>query len=543
MLDWISTDMESFAVSMVPDTDPRYREARQEKAARRRNLLWGQQELEQQASGAARLLEYEAIIARTREEELRTRALLANPPAGTNVGVLQAYLQKLKEDRALFQKFHYEEKYRLENLVRRLVADTVFEGETDPSGDRAPFLRREVAAMFLAPEVREETRQQFGGDLQGFTLQVLLRRLEDPRSPLPSEFLSRVVRAHQERMKARQERAERILEEVKAEFLQAVEREVKRGDFPIDTETVRARLSAVGPSLRDRLLEPFSRSMGSHGHDGVVSFYSDGLEDGQRASLRETIFHELTHEIAGKSLQLVPETDADVPTLRPYERKAGVQMSSDSRMELVRRFTWLNEAITEWCALRLAGSKTQETPSPDAAPSAAYKGSSAYVDERKELDRLFALGLPEKLVLEAYFENIRSDQPANQRGLAFAALLRKIRDLEKDPKAFARLDHRFALAEASAFLGGQGVYGTDRFGAEREARLPPGTRLYPINVSIGIQPATRATKTFVYVLRPGRNGDAATSAPPDPLEAILSTLKWKAGGERCRYEVGTPRTI
>ncbi len=510
--------------------------------AERRNPFWGERELKRQAGSAERLAKYEAIIARTFEDEQRTRDLLMNPPAGVSADELHADLQIFEEHRALFTQDHFEEKYALHNLVSHLVADAVLEGRVEPNGDRARFLRREVAAMFLAPEVREETRQQFGGDLQGFTLQALRDRFGEWRADVPPEFLVKVVRAHQERMNARQEQAEAIFEATKAEFLSAIQREVDKGALPIDMETVHRRLGMVRVQLWDRLLEPFSSQQGAHGSDGVISFYSSALEVGQEQRLRKTIFHELTHEIAGKSIQLIPEAKGGSGGLRAFERKSGIEMAHDSRAELVKRFTWLNEAITEWYALRLSGSGRGAVASPDGPPGPEYKGSKSYVEERQELDRLFARGLPERLVLDAYFEDIRSDQPPHARGLAFAALLRNIRALENDPLAFARLEHRFALKDAASFLSKKGFRKADRFGAEEERRFPSGTLLYPVTVSIGIQESARASASFVYVAR----SDTSVSAEEGRvrMQEALEALQSKMGGTaRCLYRVGEPRRV
>lgn len=535
--------MERRTRSMVPETDENYLEVRTDALWRAKHEVWGSDLIkEYEAFGQA--LENKRTDLEKDEWWLeKVKTSLKNASTEEDrlfyqklVEEREKQLSRNQEERASFQKRGERLiQFKLAALFREVLHDLLIRTRFEPDTERTDFLYKNVCSLLVDPGVMSEIKRYITGEYSLTNVVIGL-------SEIPAEILYRMLVIHQARMQEWKRRTEEFMENTKKEFFEAITREVQAGRLYVDLSLVETRLSYVVGKMADRLDCPDSRTLATHDANGVIRIYNSELMGDRLEYIRHLLFHELTHELAGRSIRIITEkTWKSVPERRVYDRKSGVQMRHDEGGAVItRRFRWLNEAITEWYALRLSGFIDEKSNE-----SGMYKGSPCYIKERKELDRLFALGLPEKLVLAAYVENIHEEQQLNERGVAFAALLRKIREIETEPGAFERLEHSYAMREVESLLEDERIYTVEE-DVSFEQTSPRGTLLYPITFSVGIQPRFRVTKSFYALEYPKERKDdpaITRSSKRDRLGEILTGVKNLTGGSRCRFSIGEPRTV
>lgn len=367
---------------------------------------------------------------------------------------------------------------------------------------KGKFLESELADMFYAEEWDEELRGYFGEELEKFTpLNIYIKVISHE---LPPDFLYRVAKRHTEQMAKRVARAERLVEEYKQEFLQAVRNGVEQGWLPVDLNRAARRLELVKGRIIDQISRPRSATLGNHSNDGVIGLSSIQFTQEKKDRLRKTIFHEFTHEIAGKSIQIQEVKDGDrVVDARVHDRKQGVSFAPYDSFD--HRYTWLNEAITEWLAVRLSGYDGDQD-------DFSFQGSYSYAAERVELDRLFRSGLEESVALQAYFEDIDKTIPVQEQGKHFAHLLKQVNAVEGDPLAFHRLENQSVLNNVSHYLRSEYCYTPSTYESVRSG-FPSGTESYKLNVTIGHQTDSAANIELYFHILPDNDNDAERGLP------------------------------
>jgi tetratricopeptide (TPR) repeat protein len=195
-------------------------------------------------------------------------------------------------------------------------------------------------------------------------------------------------------------------------------------------------------------------------HIWIADHLTDSIE---REFVEHVIFHEILHTLSGTSTQK--------DTRGFMYRKIGTAIKASKAI----RFSWLNEAITEWMALRLSGYRANGT----------YKGSESYIEERKTLQRFLDAGLPEELLVQAYFENIITGDP-NATGQYFKKLVAFINEKEGSG-AFNRIENEFTLQNVISKLNVP-MYWTAVLEKEFKRKDVPedeGVRVYNIRLDIG----------------------------------------------------------
>ncbi len=150
----------------------------------------------------------------------------------------------------------------------------------------------------------------------------------------------------------------------------------------------------------------------SHGA-GILSVQVEFREE---SAVRKTLFHEMTHHIAGGAIQ---KTDVDTyqhnslrwQSTQYTNRKHGLAFNANRGFR--ENGAWLNEGVTELLARHLAKE--------DAMTSYPY--------EQTTILAMIKSGVPQELFINAYFEGHLATPENGSRLPAFRALSKKITEL------------------------------------------------------------------------------------------------------------------
>ena len=380
------------------------------------------------------------------------------------------------------------------DLAKDLVLTSVRPSEAGQ--DATEFARVSLTAIFDEPSIRSSLNAE---TLEGaaFTNHVMLALYD---GAVPGSVLRLAGQRHQEFVREQERELDRIQEETKTEFKIAVGRAVQEGWLPLHAEAALRRLDTVHVALYDRL-EMVSRPVGAYNNGkGLIRVASEYIQPHLILSLKDMLFHEFVHEIAGLSITL--DTREGGVTLT-RNRKSGVSITHNA----YGSNNWLNEAITERIKIRLSPYMTTDT---------MYGGSSVYVAERQELDRLIAAGLDERIVYAAYFENLTQDQSAGSRGAAFAELVHRVNGID-GPGAFSRLENRHIFREISAYLTRYGFRNSEE--PVSSAMMSEDAQRHTVTVRVGGPNDTQVAHAFVYEASPYVSQGIEVSAAEQWLRA------------------------
>lgn len=412
----------------------------------------------------------------------------------------------------------------LRTAFKKLITDTENLCEMDGGEDIKGHISSSIRHMLATSEIQDELRGHFGGDLSGFTGDRFWSKVNN--GAISDGLLYAAAKIHIEDIREQEIQLQTIFEQTKAEFKMAVMGAVDRGLLPQAAINALNRIDPVVISLHDRLLDILTSDIGGCDQYGGIEVSSELLQENSIPKLKHTIFHELLHELSGKSItvstEVVNEPDRWGKFTSIYNRKSGVSLHRPALS--FRPNAWLNEAITEWLALELSGYSGD-------TGKVAYKGSASYTNERKELDRLFESGLERDTVINAYFENFVSDQPKEEKGRHFTKLVRRINEIE-GPTGFSKLENKHIMRDIENTLYEAYARPAKSVNTE-EAAIPPGTKIFHINVEVGTQQNTRITKEFVYVARPitDETGTVSVEDRWKPVKNALDAIKAKYGGK------------
>ncbi len=345
---------------------------------------------------------------------------------------------------------------------------------------RIDFINQELVDMFSGDPTSKNLSDYLGLTPNQLTADGIRTALKD--WSIPFEFLIDALKRHHKHIQERERAAEIFLEKVKANVIVALEKANKEGWLAVVIEKIKKRFNHAHTMVMDRLNDPFSTTVAHHETTGVIGVYSEQLIDIEPKTLQKNMMHELLHDASGNALKHILSS-LTVESQESGDWKNSVELVVSNKSGVSRktlegvRFVWLNEAITEWLTLRLSRFSNNK---PDSFSN--YKGSSSYTDERKELDRLFALGLEENIVLRAFFEDAQvgdgNDQPPY-----FTKLLERINQLEGNQHAFHRLDNKFRL---DSWIQKTGIYLRDiTDGVDDERDLPEDSVVCTMEVRMG----------------------------------------------------------
>ncbi len=471
----------------VPENDPRYLEIRREALQKTQHAIWGTEAMKDYEHGmhfATRVHERVEELQQDKRKlgELEEALALGRGPDTRaeerveDAARIERGIQSAEEQEARFRE---EAMGVFQPEFLRLVGEIDLLGGT-PFTDREKFLLRKLGYLFMwDDESRTEMKKLFGPDLKGFTTTGVWMKLK--YDEIPPEVLHRAMLHHQDHMNEQLERFDALFEDIKRDFIEQVERGIKEGWLPVPIERLRSRLELVKGKMIDTFLAVGSMRQGSHNANGVIEVYDHLLSPESADGLRHTIFHELLHEISGRTIEVRGEKIV-------ADRKSGISMKKGGPFS-TGKFVWLNEAVTEKYALRLSGFRQE-----DDGTSVFYDGSASYGDERKQLDRLMDAGLDERTILEAFFEDIDSTKSPGEQGRRWGALVSEIREVEKDPNALTRMEHEFAMRNAASELLESGIREQETDSLVESSSDYHADETF--TACIGTRPENRVCKTF-----------------------------------------------
>lgn len=495
----------------VPESDPIYQEERErwKKAysndvfgARELSIYDGNMRMHERIVGQNRDLEAELSKIENKDDE-RAQSL-----SGT-MQINSEFAEKMLREKTEYLRKSFK---RLAEDLSELLNQSGYE-------DRKKYILGEVGKMFGAPEVQDELKRHFGDDLSEFTAINLFIKVID--GSISDEFMYAVAKRHVEDIREQEAQLEKIVEETKTEFKTAVTEAVANGSLPETAAEALHRIDSVVVSLSDRLLAVQSSKLGEADDSGKIRVSNEQLQAHLVPRLKKTIVHEFLHELSGKSVTVRTKIDDGPHQIHhAFHRKTGVALNDPDLWYSPNR--WLNEAITEWLAIRLSGYKGDTRES-------AYKGSYSYPTERQELDHLFASGLEDDVVTNAYFENFSSDQPKGEKGKHFAKLVQRINAVEGQA-GFAKLENEHIMHEVEYQMYNRYAHPAENVTVNKDT-LPPEAKIFNITISIGTSEQTTITKKFVYMAKPITAGSITISVT-DQWKRVESTLSYIEGTYR-----------
>lgn len=423
-------------------------------------------------------------------------------------------LKKIEGNSDIIEEYTKEKGKRLRESFDRLFHDITIAFIGIEEGDWHRFVIEQIKKMFDGLEDGNRFDDYFPNGLSSDSAKNFLFKIID--GSIYDETLLALAKKHLEDIHEQEKQLSVIFEETRSEFENKIKDAVSKGELPEEALHALGRLDSVVINISDRLTSINSRTLGTMGHDGSMTASNEQLQTGLIPGLKKTICHELFHEISGKSVTVRSKTIENGNLIRStFYRKSGVRLFSPDQVHTPN--VWLNEAITEWLALRISGYREDNT-------NYAYKGSVSYVDERKELDRLFEAGLEESVVTEAYFENFSSNQPKETRGPKFARLVQRINELE-GPLGFGRIENTHILNNIWTQLDEWGMHPSSSF---IDNYTPPEeVRIFDISVSVGANPKVEVTKNFVFLSYPIKIGDNTITVEEQfkKREEIIESIK------------------
>ncbi|MEQ1499858.1 MAG: hypothetical protein ABL917_00605, partial [Parcubacteria group bacterium] len=358
-------------------------------------------------------------------------------------------------------------------------------------------LESDIRKMFEVMDDGEKFEDFFQEGLNFDSVQNFCKKIE--QGHLSFEKIHKLAEKHMEEIDKQMLQIMELAKETKEEMVSLVKEAVERGELPQDVLVSLPRLENVTVGILDRLSHVSSRTLGSMGHDGTMKINNERLKPEYISSLKKTMIHEFFHELSGKSITTSTFKGQDGSEKNDmYLRKTGVSLYSPGVNR--RPNLWLNEAITEWLALRV--SKFEDNTN-----AFSYKGSTSYVYERMELDSLFDAGLEEKVVTDAYFENFSTDT-SEKSGSKYARLIQRINEIE-GPLGLGRIENKHIFGHVVEELVQSGLYPTKEVKEDflHIAQKNDGSKIFNFYVEVGANSNVSTSDDFSAIVKPFKNGD------------------------------------
>lgn len=224
------------------------------------------------------------------------------------------------------------------------------------------------------------------------------RDLLDP-TVVDNRTLEKIVRNYAEFSDWQQRELTESFKSYLPEYHRELQEFIRSRGLDVDQDVINHRLSAVQALTADPLVTRMEDAAGSFNAQTGTIFISLSTPKEKQP---HTSGHELTHLISGRTITSVDHT---------VELRSGPARVTDIEHQRIGlriggRFRWLNEATTEKIILAVEDQKLKREGSLDQGDTS--KDSGVYRNERELLDLLLTSGeetIPEKLHLEAYFEN------------------------------------------------------------------------------------------------------------------------------------------
>lgn len=471
----------------VPELDPVYQQARERPRKAYSNEVF--------AYASVGIYERETETIKRVTDHINELEQELSKIAGSGDETAQRLSESIKRDRAFLENEKPTEGQHLRKDFINLARELINLMDRPIDDDLKSYVYSEVRYMFDSEEIRDQLKKYFGDDLKSFTPMGLFVKIVD--GSIPNELLCAVAKRHIEHIHEQEKELEKIVTETKQEFKEAVKTAVAENRLPLSAAEALQRIDSVEVTLTDKMKSIRSSALGDSADSGEITVNNIQLRPQLIPRLKKTLFHEFLHELSGKSVTIMTKTEeffyGPQKVHDVSHRKSGIALHKPNSS--VARYTWLNEAITEWLAIKLSKYNG------DSDKEGGYSGSFSYTEERRELDRLFASGLEEITAAEAYFENISSDHPQAERGKNFAKFIRRINEVE-GKYGFAKLENKHTMNEVHNCLYGNYVFPAERVAEADIASLAPEAKVFRISIAVGIKEETVVRKKFVYIAKP-----------------------------------------
>lgn len=225
---------------------------------------------------------------------------------------------------------------------------------------------------------------------------------------MPLNLYRRILEMHIAKHEEKQKNLEKNLPKMKEKFMSRLNKEVAGYGLKISQKRIKDKIDTVKVYAGDFLLySELTNANGDYNAEkntvvlpsGDVGFSTESSKYAEY--LEEVYTHEMLHALSG--LQLLGE-DQDGQIVKARIQRMGLLTEG--------RLRWLNEAVTENLSLKMIGKKN----------------SPIYRTEREILQVIIERGVPEKMFLEAYFEESLplSSKPAEENALK--KLIKKINE-------------------------------------------------------------------------------------------------------------------
>lgn len=515
----------------VPESDQEFQRLQNKTASRAKSRTWSGVEIERQQFFENYIVEL--------KEELAEVASKKDIPSDQQISkkLLRKQLQRNEERRreipAKIAELQHEMKSQLPEDTIRIIKELFNElaglqkraenarATSEWTKTRIDFLKSEIQYMLDSPLLVPDLKG-LSSNARYLRTSAGTKRLLGVLSSKESKHEARydMLVRHEGKMAEREKILFEFSENVRREFIEVLEWGAQEGFLPQEVLQAIPRIEALKITLMDRLSEPSSRVLAHNRRGEATALYSDQLEDQPLA--RHCLFHEFFHEVSGFGAHLVERNRISGPEVRGT--KEGLSLPAKEWWWRDPYFTWLNEAITEWLTLKFSGYESESKS----------RSLESYKDERRKLEMLIENGLEESVILNAYFENITSNQAPKDRARHFATLVRRINKVSDDPRAFNRIENQFVLEQKIApSLESLPLYEANVFSDIEDWRIhvPEGNRIYLVSTMFGARADSAFSKEY-YAIMPldqfeslGGNDEKAIQFLNDQIRARVKGLE------------------
>jgi len=204
---------------------------------------------------------------------------------------------------------------------------------------------------------------------------------------MPLPLYRTILEHHIECHKKSDAELQKKLPVMQKRFIDRLEKKILKQNSPVSKQQLEQKMKKVKVIAGDYLLySDFTGADGDYNCSNAIAVIPTGeimlvpTPDFDYEKYQEEVYtHEMMHAVS--ALALLSEQSAEGNTVGMRIQRMGLLIEG--------RFRWLNEAVTEYLAIKATG----------------RKDSNSYKTEREILQTMIDRGVPEHLFVEAYFSN------------------------------------------------------------------------------------------------------------------------------------------
>jgi hypothetical protein len=318
--------MERIIRRQVPESDPVYQTQREKDRASEESKIFG---VDQLASYERVTRLYNSTL--TQNAELATQL---EHVADKDPLLVDGLTKRIEENNKDANTFLKERREYLRTPFEELMKELNLLFLEPGYENKKQYVLSHLRTMFAGTEIRAELKKYFGEDLSKFTVyNVLLKTID---KSLSDELIYRVTRAHVEAVRKEEIRLQEVASKTKVEFKKEILEAVATGYLPKAAEVALERITSLPICLSDTLLSARSLTAGENTSSRVIRISNEELQEDSMPRVRKILFHELMHEISGKSTTVKTATTASKfdgtqnQSHSSFHRKSGISLSDPS---------------------------------------------------------------------------------------------------------------------------------------------------------------------------------------------------------------------